>query len=422
MLDQFKAVSISWKNVSLDLREAISLNEQEVRTLLVKIKDILAPSDLLILSTCNRTEVYYTSNKDFSKDIIKLLCLEKGLTNPDTYLEIAESYNNPNEAVKHLFDVSIGLDAQVVGDMQISNQVKNAYQWSADEDLAGPFLHRLMHTIFFTNKRVVQETCFRDGAASVSYATVELIEELSIALADPKILIIGLGEMGRDVTVNLASTKLNNVTITNRTHSTSLELAAAHDFKAVPFEDLWDAIKEADIILSSVAAPQPVITKEKLSNLEILTYKYFIDISVPRSIEKEVESIQGALVYNIDHIQNKATEALEKRKAAIPQVESIIESGINDIQNWSQEMEVSPTIQKLKGALENIRQEEIARYVKNLDETEAQKVDQITKSITQKILKLPVLQLKAACKRGEAETLIDVLNDLFNLEKEQVKK
>ena len=131
------------------------------------------------------------------------------------------------EAVRHLFEVCVGLHSQVVGDMQIPNQVKQSYQWSADMDMAGPFLHRLMHTIFFTNKRVAQETPFRDGAASVSYAAVELIDELVGEHQNPNVLVIGLGEIGTDVCKNLEARKLTNITLCNRTQTKADDLPAS---------------------------------------------------------------------------------------------------------------------------------------------------------------------------------------------------
>ena len=147
-----------------------------------------------------------------------------------------------------------------------------------------------------------------------------------------------------------------------------------------------------------------------------LTYKYFIDLAVPRSVEPEVEQLPGVMLYNIDTIRSRANAALARRMEAVPTVEAIIDESVAEFNDWSKEMVVSPTINKLKNALEQIRQEEMARFTKQLSQEEAAKMDKITSSMMQKIIKLPVLQLKAACKRGEAETLIDVLNDLFNLE------
>ena len=416
MLNNFKAISLSYKKTPLEIRELLSLDEKSCRQFLSNLGDFIETNDLLVLSTCNRTEVYYTADQDYSTEIIKLLGITKGIASVTDYLDHFTIMNVHQDAVQHLFNVSLGLEAQVVGDLQIINQVKNAYQWSADANMAGPFLHRLLHTIFFANKRVVQETSFRDGAASTSYATVELVDELTADMPGANVLVVGLGEIGADVCRNFQKAHHRSVTICNRTLSKAEALATECGHKVLPFEDIKEGLKTADVIISSISAESPFFTAEMVRKLDILSYKFFIDLSVPRSVEPEVENVPGALVYNIDTIQNKASEALERRKAAIPHVRQIIAEALEQFNDWSKEMVVSPTINKLKNALEQIRQEELARYVKKLSPDESKKVDDITKSLMQKVMKLPVLQLKAACKRGEAETLIDVLNDLFDLE------
>lgn len=420
MQNQFKAVSLSYKKAPLEIRELISLSEEACKDLLHLLSDYTRATDVMVLSTCNRTEVYYSAEEDLSSEIIKLIGVQKNISNIAEYAGYFNLFTQAEDAVSHLFHVAMGLDAQVVGDMQIVNQVKRAYQWSADENMAGPYLHRLMHTIFFTNKKVVQQTAFRDGAASVSYAAVELINELIADIIEPRVLVIGLGEIGADVCRNLAKFERGSVSITNRTMEKAEELARECGFTSTPFEQVSTAIAEADVILCSVAADQPFITRVLIEEHEILSHKFLIDLSVPRSIEAAVEDIPGVLLYNVDEIASKATEALEKRKAAIPQVKEIIAESIAEFYDWSKEMTVSPTIHKLKNALEQIRQEEMTRYLKNLDSKEAKAVEMVSKSMMQKIMKLPVLQLKAACKRGEAETLIDVLNDLFNLENQSL--
>lgn len=420
MQETFKVLGLSFKNTPLEIREKLALDETHAKRLMKFMNEFTQATDVLVLSTCNRTEIYYSCKKELTKEILQGVALIKGIDTPIS--EYFISYKKHRVAVERLFKVSMGLEAQVVGDLQISNQVKKAYQWSADEDMAGPFLHRLMHTIFFTNKRVVQETSFRDGAASVSYATKELVEDITSEIKDPRVLILGLGEIGKDVCRNLVDSKINNVTITNRTEEKATNLAHECGFKTVAFESALEAIQDADVIISSIAAETPFITKEIVEKLDILSFKFFIDLSVPRSIEVSIEDIPGALVYNIDNIQSKASEALEKRTSAIPEVERIISEAIIDFNDWSKEMIVSPTIKKLKNALEEIRKEELARYLKDTDSKEAKIVDKVTKSMMQKVMKLPVLQLKAACKRGEAETLIDVLNDLFDLEKQSSSK
>lgn len=414
----FKAITISYKKASLQLRGQIALNEEESKALMLKMREAFDVSEVLVLSTCNRTEVYYVSENNLGESIIRLIASQKVLSSNEIipYFEVIDDHN---EAVKYLFEVSMGLHSQVVGDLQIPNQVKHAYQWAADVQMAGPFLHRLLHTIFFTNKKIVQETSFRDGAASTSYATVEVMETFLSLLSNPKILVVGLGEIGEDVCRTLADKGYKNITITNRTLEKAQKLANELGFEVADYQFVNQNILEADIVISSVRCESPIITKETLKD-KTLAVKYLIDLSVPNSIATDIEEVTGVVAYDLDTIQRRANEALQRRMEAIPQVLDIISDAIGEFNNWSQEMIVSPTIQKLKGALEQIRKEEMARFVKELSAEEAEKMDKITASMMQKIIKLPVIQLKAACKRGEAETLIDVLNDLFNLEKQTV--
>ncbi|NBB22715.1 glutamyl-tRNA reductase [Runella sp. CRIBMP] len=413
---QFRSIGISYKTAPLEIREQIALNEDEAKALMLKVQEFFGGSDILVVSTCNRTEIYYNAPQDFNVAIAKLLLIEKGLINTEAYLSYFTFYASQDAAARHLFEVATGLHSQVVGDMQIPNQVKHAYQWSVDLGMAGPFLHRLLHTIFFANKRVAQETSFRDGAASTSYVAVELIEHVTTLKENPSILVVGVGEIGTDVCRNLKEKKYTNIKVINRTRAKAEQLALELGFEVGDFENVEEEIRKADVVISSIQRDEPFITKELLRKQSLYSFKYLIDLSVPRSVAMDAEQVPGVIVYNIDNIQQRANEALSRRLASIPQVEAIITQALDEFGDWSKEMVVSPTIQKLKNALEQIRQEELARYMKSMNEDEAAKVDKITSSMMQKILKLPVLQLKAACKRGEAETLIDVLNDLFNLE------
>lgn len=417
MQNQFKALSLSYKSAPLAVREQVALNEDEIKNFSLKIRDLFNINEILIVSTCNRTEVYYVADENRNADIIKLLLIEKGIIDKGEYFTYFQQFDTQFDAVQHLFEVATGLHSKVVGDLQIPNQVKQSYQIAADLNLAGPFLHRLMHTTFFANKRVAQETSFRDGAASTSYAAVALTEEVTQMIALPKILILGLGEIGIDVCKNMAEKKWD-ITVMNRTRSKAERIAQGHDFRVADFVDLEEEIKRADVIISSVLIDKPLVTKEMVARMEILTFKYFIDLSVPRSVEDNLEEFAGVLVYNIDTLRQRADEALQSRIDAIPHVRQIIAEAIVGFEDWSKEMIVSPAINKLKNALEQIRKEEVARHLKNLSPNESEKLEKITMGIIQKIMKLPVLQLKAACKRGDAEQLVDVLTELFDLEKQ----
>jgi glutamyl-tRNA reductase len=421
MSHPFKAVSLSFKKAPLAIRELLALDEAACRRFLHSLHHDLGLSDLLVLSTCNRTEVYYAADDDRSREIILALGDLKGRPDVGAFLPYFDLLTSAEDAVQHLFEVAMGLDAQVVGDLQISNQVKMAYQWSADADAAGPFLHRLLHTVFFTNKRVQTETSFRDGAASVSYAALELIEELTADVANPKVLVVGLGEIGADVCRHLAASKaFSDIAICNRTRGKAEALAEECGLHIVNFEDLTTALKEADVVISSINRAEPFFTKELVANLDVLSFKFFVDLSVPRSIAADVEQVPGVLVYNIDAIQSKASAALEGRLAAVPQVRAIIAESLSGLSEWAKEMMVSPLIQQMKARLEQLRQEELERYQKKATPAESKLLDEATRSLMQKILKQRVLQLKAVCKRDDADQLIEMLGELFDLEKETV--
>ncbi len=420
MTHNFKGISLAHQHSPLTLRERFSLNDEGISRTLQQLKEALGITEALVVSTCNRTEVYYAAEENHAVDIVKLLCIEAQVPFTESLIGYFKQLNDNEAAVKHLFRVAIGLESQVVGDLQISHQIKRAYQAAADADMAGPFLHRLMHTIFFTNKKVVQETPFRDGAASVSYAAVEMVEELTAELLAPKILVLGVGEIGADVSRHLKEREVGYVHIVNRTYEKALTLANECGFEAVPFDQVWQEIEKADVIISSISLKEPFITKASIEKLHLLSFKCLIDLSVPRSIAPEVEQIPGVLVYNIDDIQNRATAALKKRLASIPDVEMIVNYAVEEFKIWAREMIFSPAIQKFKEALEQIRQEEMRRFMKKMDENEAKTVETITKNIVNKIIRMPVMQLKAACKRGDAENLAYVLQDLFNLEQDSV--
>jgi glutamyl-tRNA reductase len=417
MSESFRVVSISYKKAPLEIRERLALDESETKAFYLKLKDVLGIAEAVVISTCNRTEVYFRSETDLSSEVIKLLAANKSVPSSEIE-EYFEIINDEASATTYLFEVSLGLQSQVIGDQQIINQIKNAYQWSADMQMAGPFVHRVLHTVFFANKRLVQETSFRDGAASTSYVTIDLMESFLPMLANPKILVLGLGEVGEDVAKTLFEKGIKNVTVCNRTLAKATEVGGLYEMNVMDYEALPEQIQNFDVVVSSVRAEAPVVKAEYLSNKKSITYLF--DLSVPRSIEPGIENISGVVLYGLDEIQKRSDEALEKRKAAIPQVKAIIADMVVEVENWSKEMMVSPTIQKLKNALEQIRQDEMSRFMKNMSADEAEKMDKITSAMMQKIIKLPVLQLKAACKRGEAETLIDVLNDLFDLEKVSV--
>lgn len=414
MQGSFKVASISFKNAPLHIRELLVLNEAETKNFYLKLQETLGITESLIISTCNRTEVYYNSNKSLTEDIVKLLAVEKLIVSEEILPYFEEIVSEP-KTVKYLFEVCLGLHSQIIGDQQIINQAKTAYQWSADMNFAGPLLHRVMHSIFYANKRVVQETNFKDGAASTSFVTLDIIESIAGLLNNPKILVLGLGEIGEDIAKTLSEKEYKNVSVCNRTNTKALSLAKALNYNYLAFEDLNSNLIKYSIIISGVSANTPIINDFSLLNNK--TINYIFDLSVPRSVDKSFENKHNIVLYTLDEIQSRKNEGLAKREAAIPDVKNIIKEILSDLATWSKELEITPTIQKLKNALEQIRKEEMARHIKNLKPEEIEVLDKITTGILQKIIKQPVIQLKAACKKGDPSSLIEVLNELFELEK-----
>ncbi len=415
-MEGFKALGLSYKNAPIEVREKVAFSEMEAGQFLLQLKDALAMEEALLVSTCNRTELYYTSQQNQDEEIIHLIASFKSL--PSSQLsDYFTSYNNTS-ASRHLFNVSLGLESQVLGDIQISNQVKRAYQQSADLNLAGPHLHRLMHTIFYANKRVVQETSLQDGTASVASVAVDLIKGFVGNIDSPRIALIGLGEIGQNVLENLSSEEAV-ITLVNRTKSKAEKLADGKHISVCDFEALDGVLEDNDVIISAVSTQHPIISSSDFGSE--VNHKLLIDLSVPRSMDSDLEKVPGVSLYNVDQLTERTEKARKLREKAIPDALKIVEEELLSFTSWKNEMGVSPTIQRLKSALDQIRKEELARH-KKLSEEEMELLEVVTKNMIQKVIKLPVLQLKAACKRGEAETLVGVLNDLFNLESADVEK
>ena len=416
-MSEFRSITLSYKETPIELRERISFeNAEQTSDLLLKLKDAFDIEEALVISTCNRTEVYYSSEENISEKLIEYIAAIKGID--AELLKNHFSEFSSEDAINHLFRVSLGLESRVLGDTQISNQIKKAYQLSTDLHLAGPFLHRLMHTIFYANKRVVKETSLQDGTASVASVAVDVIQSFIPRMDMPKIALIGLGEIGQHVLENLKSENIA-LTLANRTKSKAEFLAARIGANVGDLEALDSIISDHDVIISAVTSKMPIILPHHIQRGN--TQKLFIDLSVPRSIDPLLESVSGISLYNVDQLEDRTIKAKALREQAVPDAENIISESIESLKSWKNEMEVSPIIKKLKSTLDSIRREELARHP-GLGEKEKALLEVVTKNMMQKIIKLPVLELKAACRRGEAETLAEVLNDLFNLEQQEVKK
>ncbi len=414
MKETLHVVSLSHENASLEIRELIYLPENVCRTLAMQFQEILGIQECLVFSTCNRTEVYYLAENDLSHEVIGLLFVAKGIVKTDTLVSAFRIINDEETAIRYLFEVSLGMHATVLGDLQIAGQVKQAYAAAHELKMAGPFLHRLMHTIFHANKRVQQETAFRDGAASVSYAAAELIHELTAHLARPSVLVIGLGEMGTDAARNLDLDQIGTLALANRTIDKTRNLAGELGAQVLPLEEIHAHLGRFDVVLTALGVDTPFLHAAHFQGQKSTV---LIDLGVPRNIDPAVDQIPSVVRYDIDDIHARTSETLARREQALYFVAEIVSQEVAGFIAWREELVISPAIQRLKEALEQIRQEELGRALKKASPQERQLVEQVTQSMLNKILRIPVMQLKAACKRGDQDSLVDMLTDLFDLEK-----
>ncbi|WP_210521639.1 glutamyl-tRNA reductase [Hymenobacter terricola] len=413
----FRALSLSFERAPLAIREQLALDEVACLQLLRTLRHELGLSDLLVLSTCQRTEVYYAAGPDRSPEIMLALGQLKNCPIGSAWRPYFEVISDASAAARHLFAVALGLEARVLGDWQIIGQVKQAYRWAVQAEAAGPFLHRLLHAVFAAHKRVQQETSFRSGTASASGAAVELVAELTAHLACPRVLVVGVGSIGADVCRHLAARHpFGRVALCNRTRSRAAALAAGCRLGLVEFEELTAALQEADVVISAITCPQAFFTPQLVAATMGPGRKLFVDLSMPRSVAPAVAQVPGVALYNIDAIQSKTSAALELRRAAVPQVQGIIADCLAELQAWSRARRVSPLIHQLKNHLEHLRQQELGRYGKRLSPAETTLLDATTRSLMQKVLKQQVLHLKRACQRDNAGPLMAQLSALFAVE------
>ncbi len=406
-----KAISLSHKNASLEVREQFAMNSCTSRSLLQYAKELGRIDEMLVISTCNRFEVYFWSNSVDCQQLIALLKLFAPNLEHDT--SRFQLFEESLKATEHLFSVSVGLESQVLGDSQIINQVKMAYQHSCDLNMAGLFLHRLLHAIFRTHKRITQETRFKDCNASVAQTTKKLVQKL-LPNKNDKILILGIGKVGTALSKKLSKSGYD-VWISNRTEEKSGALAAQLDLKSVPFNHAHLLLDKVGLVISTLSVEEPYLSKKNIKPSCRSTHRYFIDLSVPRSIAPELADEPNITLLNMDHIHDEISLTVQKRIDEVPKVQAIINDELSEYFEWAKQLKVQPTIHKMKAALEKIRQEEIARHLKHFDLEERDLINDITKNIVARVIKLPVVQLKMACKRGEDAKITEVLNEIFNI-------
>ncbi|HUX61874.1 MAG TPA: glutamyl-tRNA reductase [Ignavibacteriaceae bacterium] len=421
------AISINHKTAPVEVREAVYLSNEEIKNLTSSIKNSLF-TEGLIVTTCNRTEIYgIPANQNLSHEEIQNALLNfksvSGLK-PEHF-----QYLSSANAIKHLFSVATGIDSLLIGDNQIFKQVKDSFQTAEDLNFTGFLMKRIFDSAVKAGRRAISETGISEGAVTVSYAAVQLIEKIFSNLSKKSALVIGAGETGEIAAKHLRERGIGNLTITNRTYERAEKLAESLSAKILPFTNFKDSLHEFDIVLSATSSDSLILTKaDVLAAMKKRNYNSLIlmDIAIPRDIDPESKSIDYVFYNDIDSLNIIVQQNLIKRKEEIPKVEKIIEEELNTFLNWFNSLEVAPTIKDLRDYFEAIRLDEIEKNKNRFSPEDQEKLEIITKRIINKILHHPTVELKKYTESGvnsdEAAQKVSIVRELFGMTKNDEKE
>jgi glutamyl-tRNA reductase len=415
-------VGLSHKTASVEIREKVAFASNKMEKPLRELVGLQDINEGLIVSTCNRVEVYAATH-DMAGGMARIkrfLADYHGIS-----LETLEPhlYNHHGEAaIRHLFRVASSLDSMVVGEPQILGQIKTAYGYAAEYRTSGIILNRFLHKAFSVAKRVRTETKIASSAVSVSFAAVELAKKIFGDLTDKTVMLIGAGEMCELAAKHFLNNGVRGVMVANRTFERAERLAEEFDGKAVRFEDLFDHLHKADIILSSTGATHFIIGArdvEEVIRRRRLKPMFFIDIAVPRDIDPKVNDVDNVYLYDMDDLQGVVASNLQQRAEEAKKAEAIIDQEIGRFFNWLSMLEVTPTIVALRSRFEEVRLAELEKTVanwKDLAPEERKRLDALTSAITNKLLHPPTSLLKKTGQGGRTDLYVDALRQLFELE------
>ena len=414
---QLALVGLSHKTAPVEIRERLAFSNDALRSALTSLVDRRRVNEAMILSTCNRVEVVAESPDD---RLIRDFICEFHQVSHDSVSTHLYSYRNV-DAIRHVFRVTASLDSMVIGEPQILGQVKEAFRIAMDAGTVGMHLSALMNRAFAVAKKVRSETGISQSAVSVSYAAVELARKIFGDLSGKTVMIIGASKMGELAAKHLRRAGASSVLVTNRTFERAVELAKVFEGAAVPFEHFTDHMAGADIVITSTGAPHFIIGKN-LAEQVIHRRKnkpiFFIDIAVPRDIDPAVNQIDNAFLYDIDDLQQVIDANLKERFKEAMRAEQIVDDEVEAFCLKMQTRDVVPTIVQLRESLEKVRRDEIERnrrHLKDLSPEQQAAVDQITKSIVNKILHPPIEQLKQMAHDPQGADLAEIIRKIFNV-------
>ncbi len=418
----------------VEIRECLAFNATDIPAALMQLtmprghRNPLL-SEAVILSTCNRVEVYGVSaDNGTAQNLAEFLAEFHGLE--EKHFVHTLFFQNGEDVAKHLCATSSGLRSLVIGEAQIQGQVRNAFEIAQQAGTVGPVLHRLFQHALTAGKRVRHETALGQGAASVSQAGVELARQRLGDLKGRSVLLVGGGEVSELAAQNLLANGADRLTIVNRTLARGRELAERYNAEALAFEDLPMALAHADIVISSTAAPVPVIYRQHI--LDAMHAKQrarhdgepppsmlLIDLAVPRDIAGDVGQLHGVHLCTVDDLQEVVRATLDQRSALTAMAESIAQSEVDAFMGWVRSQEAVPTLTSLREYAESLRSSELDRALRRLNSLSPEQrnvVEALSRSIVNKLLHSPTRRLRDAAAQGDGQRYAAMLSDLFNLE------
>lgn len=403
----FYAIGLSYRKADATTRGTFSLDVLGIDKLLAAAKqqDI---DGLLVISTCNRTELYGFAQHPFQ--LIKLLCDQTQGT-VDAFQEVAYIYKN-QEAISHLFKVGTGLDSQILGDFEIISQIKQAFYRSRKYDMANPFLERLCNAVIQASKRIKNETQLSSGATSVAFAAAQYILNYVPELSKKNLLLFGTGKIGRNTCENLIKhTDNKHITLINRTKKRAEEIAGKFQLTVKPHGELQTEIRKADVLVVATGAQLPTVSKTLIYPKKPLL---ILDLSVPKNVHDDVRQLKNVSLVHLDQLSQITDETLERRKQDIPKAESIIIEVQKDFLKWLETRKFAPVISALKEKLKTIKNEELNFQSKKSDDFNTEQAAIVSDRIIQKITKQFANHLKQS--HIHTEDSLQLIQDIFQLE------
>jgi len=382
----------------LEIREKLAFRAEESSDVLSQLRTSGIFMESLLLSTCNRTEVYGTADvaDDSVSDLRELLTSMRQCN-----IESIEDYSYVHlntQAVQHLFRVSAGLDSMVLGEVEILHQIKDAYRAATGVDATGPYLNKLFHHCFRVGKRVRNETGISTGGLSVGSSAVELAAQVLGDLSRKRALLIGAGDTGQLVARHLRHAGIGELVVTNRTHSKAEEIAGTLSGSAIPFDSYEKNLYSYDLIISAVGSPEFTVRRRMVRRKRGM-FPLFIDLGVPRDIDPDIEHKTGAIVYHVDDLQAIVNRQLGKREREKSAVEKIVSEETARFMGWSDSLRAADTISALHSKLGEIRSDTVKKWEGRLSDRELEFVDRISSELVNRILHEPTVNLKG-CELG----------------------